>query len=216
MRDIPVFTTEHGVASLGLKEIPYKGVAYITIQDSLQPEKLLRECVDFCTMAGAEKIYATGHRYLEKYPLHTKILRMQRPLEGLPETDVALFPVTEKTIDTFRQLYNEKMFSVPNAATMTKQDAKKLLTESTGYFVHREESLLGIGIVEESELKAIATCVPGAGKAVLAALCSCIFSETVTLEVASTNLPAVALYVKMGFVCAAELRSWYDVKIFEG
>jgi hypothetical protein len=35
MRDIPMFTTEYGVASLVLKEIPYQAAAYITIQDSL-------------------------------------------------------------------------------------------------------------------------------------------------------------------------------------
>ena len=41
MKDFPVFTTEYGVASLILKEIPYQGTAYITLQDSLEPEKLL-------------------------------------------------------------------------------------------------------------------------------------------------------------------------------
>jgi len=32
MRDIPVFTTQYGVASLVLKEIPYKKRAHITLQ----------------------------------------------------------------------------------------------------------------------------------------------------------------------------------------
>ena len=31
MRDIPVFTTQHGVASLVLREIPYKGMALTTV-----------------------------------------------------------------------------------------------------------------------------------------------------------------------------------------
>ena len=39
MRNIPVFTTEFGVASLILKEIPYKGTAYVRLQSSLYPEK---------------------------------------------------------------------------------------------------------------------------------------------------------------------------------
>ena len=30
MKDLQVFTTEHGVASLILKEIPYQGTAYIS------------------------------------------------------------------------------------------------------------------------------------------------------------------------------------------
>ena len=55
-----VFTTENGVASIVLREIPYKGIAYITLQDTLQPEKLLRECVEFCKAAGADRIYGKG------------------------------------------------------------------------------------------------------------------------------------------------------------
>jgi hypothetical protein len=61
MRDFPVFNTEYGVASLVLKEIPYQGVAYIVVRDTLEPEKLLKECVDFCRVCGAEAVYATGH-----------------------------------------------------------------------------------------------------------------------------------------------------------
>ncbi len=216
MRDIPVFTTENGVASLALKEIPYKGTAYITLQDTLEPNKLLRECVDFCKMAGAEQIYATGHPCLAEFPLYTSVLRMQRPREGIPDTDAALFPVTEKTVETFRVIYNEKMFSVPNAATMTKQDGQKLLTDGTGYFVHRGEILLGIGIVAGDEIKAVASCIPGAGRDVMLALCGTIFGETVTLEVVSNNLPARKLYEKLGFVAISRLRSWYNVKNFQG
>ena len=48
MKDLPLFTTEHGVASLVLKEIPYQKTAYIILRDSLEPEALLKECADFC------------------------------------------------------------------------------------------------------------------------------------------------------------------------
>ena len=214
MRDIPIFATKNGVASLVLKEILYKGIAYITIQDTLQPDKLLRECVDFCKMAGAEQIYATGHAYLEKFPLYTSVLRMKRPREGMPDTDAALFPVTEKTVEDFRNIYNEKMFTVPNAATMTKQDAKKMLTEGTGYFVQKGETLLGIGLVAGDEIRAVAACIPGAGADVMQALCSAIFEETVTLEVACNNLSACKLYETLGFVPVAELSRWYVVENF--
>ena len=37
MRDFPFFTTEYGVSSLVLKEIPYRSEAYIRILDA-QPE----------------------------------------------------------------------------------------------------------------------------------------------------------------------------------
>ena len=58
MRDIPMFTTEYGVASLVLKEIPYRQEAYICILATEQPRELLDECISFCRVCGAEKIFA--------------------------------------------------------------------------------------------------------------------------------------------------------------
>ena len=40
MKDFPMFTTDFGVASLILKEVPYQGCSYIIIRDALQPEEL--------------------------------------------------------------------------------------------------------------------------------------------------------------------------------
>ena len=48
MKDIPVFDTPYGVASLFLREIPYRGRAYIKIQSALEPEKLLEENRERC------------------------------------------------------------------------------------------------------------------------------------------------------------------------
>ena len=42
MKDFPVFTTEYGIASLVLKEIPYKEEGYITLRASDTPEELLK------------------------------------------------------------------------------------------------------------------------------------------------------------------------------
>ena len=99
MKDFPVFTTEYGVASLILKEIPYQGTAYITLQDSLEPGKLLEECVAFCRVCGAEAVYATGHEILESYPLYTAMWEMRCPWESLPDTEAGLFPVVEATLE---------------------------------------------------------------------------------------------------------------------
>ena len=80
MRDFPVFTTEHGAASLILKEIPYRKEAYIRIQSTQEPEMLLEECVSFCTACGAEQVYAAGHDILETYPFHTSVWQMRGEL----------------------------------------------------------------------------------------------------------------------------------------
>ena len=211
MRDFPVFTTENGAASLVLREIPYRGVAYITVQDTLNPKELLAECVDFCKMAGAEKIYATGHQWLENYPVYTSVIKMQCAKDSLPDSDAALFPVTEKTIEQWRSYYNERMQNVPGASTMTREDGKQLLAKGGGYFVHKDGELLGIGIAREDRIEAIASVKPGAGDMVLLSLCSALFSENVVLEVAANNEPAIRLYERLGFLKTELLRTWYDV-----
>ena len=68
MRDFPVFTTENGVGSLVLREIPYSGIAYVTVQDSSFPTVFIKECLEFCRVVGAAQVYATGHEVLEDYP----------------------------------------------------------------------------------------------------------------------------------------------------
>ncbi|MBQ3528890.1 MAG: GNAT family N-acetyltransferase [Oscillospiraceae bacterium] len=211
MRDFPVFTTENGVASIVLKEVPYKGIAYITIQDSLAPTELLTECVEFAQMAGARHIYATGHEMLEKYPLYTSVLKMSRSREGIQETDCALFPVTEKTKDQWQNLYNEKMKAVSNSSTMTNADMEKLLTRGGGYFIHKDGELLGIGSAFGDTVESVIAAKPGVGEAVMLALCSSLFSERIVLEVASNNAPALKLYEKLGFIRVSELSRWYDV-----
>ena len=103
MRDFPVFSTEYGVGSLVLKEIPYRGAAYITIRDSAQPELFLSECTDFCRAVGAQTVYATGSECLAKYPLHTAVIQMTASWDVIPETDACLFPVKESTLFSGRK-----------------------------------------------------------------------------------------------------------------
>lgn len=211
MRDIPVFTTEYGVASLVLREIPYRQEAYIRIQDTAFPKEFLEECVTFCRMAGAEKIYATGHDFLKMYPLHTAVWRMQRSMENLPETDAMTMPVTEQTLEQWRDIYNSAMSAVPNASYMDTADARKMLEHGEGYFVHRAGRLLGIGIAAAGTVQTIAAVVPGTGKDVLLALTHALFGDMIELEVASANTRAINLYKKLGFIRSAELSRWYSV-----
>ncbi len=212
MKDIPVFTTENGAASLTLREIPYRGIAYVQIQSSLEPEALLEECVQFCTMCGAERIVATGHPALEKYPLRNGVILRKRPLEGLPDTDAALFPVQEQTLKKWLEIYNTAMKNVANAAWMTQKDGEEMLRKGDGYFVHRGDALLGIGKASGEKIGAIVAVQKGAGADVVLALCHALMADTVSLEVASNNERAVRLYDRLGFVPVAELCRWYTVK----
>lgn len=211
MRDIPVFTTDAGVASLTLKEIPYKEEAYIRLQDTREPEALLKECRDFCIAAGAQRVYASGHTILKKYPFHTSVWQMSRLRQGLPETDAALFPVQKQTLEQWRVLYNEKMREVANSAYMDVTDAQKLLEKGTGYFVHRENTLLGIGVAAAERINSVIAVVPGTGQDVLLALNHALSGERISVEVASSNLRAIHLYERLGFLKTAELSQWFQI-----
>ena len=211
MRDFPMFTTEFGIASLVLKEVPYRQEAYIIIRSTEEPEELLKECVSFCRMVGAEKVYAKGHPILEQYPLHTIIYEMRGTAEVDPEMVENIFPVTEATVGRWREIYNEKMRSIDCAATQTSRDEKTILSSSGTYFVHRGGAVLGIGWMEDTELLAICAAAPGEGRRVMHTLMSTVEGAQVHLEVASTNLRAIRFYESLGFIKTGEKSRWYRV-----
>ncbi len=208
MKDIPVFATENGAASLILGEIPYRGQAYIRIQDSLEPERLLEECVSFCRMCGAEEIYASGHPWLEALPLHCTVLEMRGEAKPDPEKTRCLWPVTRETAPEFRKLYNARMAGVDNAGTLEVKD-EVWLSSGPAYFVHNAGNLLGIGILEDNCIRAVASAIPGAGEETLHTLFTLCPGEMLRLEVASTNTRAIKLYERAGFIKTGELSRWY-------
>jgi RimJ/RimL family protein N-acetyltransferase len=213
MRDFPFFTTDYGVASLLLKEIPYKKQAYICVRDVQHDglEQHLQECVGFCKMAGAEHIYADGHEELDRYPLYTSVLKMRGQVNIIPEELAQLFPVTEQTVGRWREIHNQKMRDVDNAGTLEKRDEKRILESGGAYFIHENGKLLGIGWLEKNNILAIAGAVPGAGERIMKTMLSLQEGETITLEVASTNLRAIRLYEKLGFVVVEEISRWYQI-----
>lgn len=211
MKDFPAFSTAHGAASLILKEIPYRGEAYIRVQSSQEPELLVRECADFCAVCGAEKIYASGHKCLEAFPLYTIMYQMSGEIPLREEEIPSMFPVTAQTVSLWRAHYNERMRGVDNAATLEQRDEAEIL-RGGAYFIHRDGTLLGIGWLDGSELRAIASLQRGAGEAVCRAMQSLIPCQRITLEVASTNSRAISLYERLGFLKTVELSRWYRVK----
>lgn len=211
MRDFPVFTTENGVGSLVLKEIPYSGIAYVTIRDSSFPEEFLHECLAFCKAVGASTVYATGSGTLEKYPFFTSVIQMAAATDAIPYSDAFVFPVTDQTVSRWREIYNQKMKNVDNASYMSEAAAGEMLKSGSGYFVHRDGNLLGIGMVGQDRIDCVASVVPGGGREVVCALAHAFMGESVVLEVASTNHKAICLYESMGFIRTAEISRWYKI-----
>ncbi len=212
MRDFPIFTTDFGVSSLFLKEIPYKSEAYIRIRDvqSGYFREHLTECAAFCRMAGAERIYAAAHEALEGYPVQASILEMRGMAWVDPEKLKNLFPVTKETVSTWRTYYNAAMQGVDHAGTLESREEGKICSGGA-YFVHDQGELLGIGWVEKNTLVTVAAVRKGAGEAVMHTLMSLIEGETMILEVASTNTRAIRLYEKLGFLKTGEKTRWHDV-----
>lgn len=211
MRDFPVFTTENGVGSLVLKEIPYRGVAYITIRDSLTPAEFLSECVDFCRAVGAEHIYASGHEILETYPLYTSVFQMTGSVSLIPETDVCLFPVSEATLHQWCEIYNRRMEKVDNASYLSEREARELLKSGDAYFIHRNGELLGIGKASGNRIDCVASVKSGCGKEIVCALVHGLLSDPLVLDVASTNMRAIRLYESLGFIKTMEISRWYKI-----
>ncbi len=213
MKDMPVFTTEYGVASLTLKEVPYRQEAYIRIHD-VQPgclNQLLEECTGFCRAVGAERIFASGHAELGCYPLHTAVYEMRGDAWVDPALLESLFPVTEQTVDRWRKAVNERMRDVDNAATLECRDENQILSSGGAYFVHSGGELLGVGWLDGEKLLCVAAVKPGAGEKTMHSLMSIVEGESMTLEVASTNERAIRLYEKLGFVKTHEVSRWYRV-----
>lgn len=211
MRDFPMFTTDYGVASLILKEVPYKDEAYIIVQSTEQPEELLKECVSFCRAVGAEKIYARGHEIAESYPLHCAVYEMRGNIPVDESKVENLWPVTKENIGSWRDFLNGKLRYIDNAGTLEQKGEQEILDLGGAYFVHRAGELLGAGWLVDDELKLIAA-EKGTGERVLHTLLSVTDPEQIWLHVVSTNGRAIRFYEKMGMIKTAELRRWYRVR----
>lgn len=213
MKDFPVFTTDFGVSSLILREIPYRQEAYIHVQD-VQPGMIrehLAECASFCRMAGAERIYARGEGLSGVYPVHASVVEMRGVARVDPGKLEHLFPVTEQTVGQWRRICNERLRNVDHAATLTAAEEKKILESGGAYFVHRSGELLGIGWLRDTCLLLVAAVQKGAGEAVMHTLMSLVEGADITVEVASTNTRALRLYEKLGFCPCKILFEWYKI-----
>ena len=75
MKDIPVFSCPDGIATLILREVPFRGEGYILVRGVFGTlEGLLAECAGFCRAAGAERLFAAGEADFSGYPAAIRIL----------------------------------------------------------------------------------------------------------------------------------------------
>lgn len=210
MRDIPFFTTEYGTASLILREIPYKKLAYVqpvSVLPGFLPA-LAEECRAFCRAAGAEAVYLSCLGMETLWPVDRTVITMTCPRERLLPGTAALYPVLPENVAHYRAMYNRAMEKVDNAATMERRDEETLLAQGGGYFVHWAGKLLGLGQLAGGELRTVISQGPGGGEAVVRTLAELAQEDVISLQVVSTNARALALYRRLGFIQAGIKSQW--------
>lgn len=211
MRDIPVFTTDNGVASLVLRQIPYRGEAFVRVQDTCAPDAFLDECAAFCRAAGAVRVFAAGSAVPAHRPLYTEIWQMACPRAALLGADACAVPVTADTLSAWQTCCNARMRGVPAAAFLDDSDAGALLARGGAYFIQQDGAQIGIGEVSDACLRVVAATKPGAGETVVRTLAGLLTGDTVSLETASENRRALRLYLRLGFRKTAVLTRWFTV-----
>lgn len=211
MKDMPMFTTESGVASLTLSNIPYTKAAYIQIHDTCEPEKFIKECCDFCVAVGAESVFAAGNACLERYSHYTDILTLECFKNDLPPANAITMLVDAENAERWREIYWDRMVNVPNASYISNRDMMKRLETSQCFFVFHDDREIGIGMCHQDEITVVVGTVPGMGREVVLALAQNIVAEKIKVTVANENRPAMDLYERLGFTCTEVISKWYKI-----
>ncbi|MGO5114799.1 GNAT family N-acetyltransferase [Candidatus Avoscillospira sp. LCP25S3_F1] len=215
MKDIPIFTGEHGVATLILREIPHQQRAYVMLRTVWRLQPFLAECRAFCRMAGAESVYVTGQEALHSLPFVHAMERWTCRRAALPPLlePVDLTPLDDGNREEFRTLYNRLFAQVPNAATCTSQEAARIQQEEQAALAVVHGQTAGLAQWTDGCLEAIGVEPEfrGLGYRLALTVLHRMTTETVELQVSSANQRAVALYQRLGFTKAETLSRWYDL-----
>ena len=211
MKNIPFFTTESGGASLTLEQIPFNRTAYIRIQSSCEPGRLLKECRDFCRAVGAKTVYATGIEEPDNSISVASVIRMTRDRAGLPGTDLTAVSVDETNGEPFRDIYNKKMHKIPFASAIRMDDLNAIIERKNGYYLYRCQELVGIGVADGAWIRAVVSLKRGAGKEIMLALNQVLEGDAVTVELVDINKRAKDLYESLGFCFSETVSTWYKI-----
>lgn len=214
MKDIPIFTCEYGMATLILREIPYRGEGYVLLRavfSELLP--LLRACVGFCRAAGAERVYFSGNDALSSYPRYACLRERSIAADALPPTDAEAVPLKPEEAERWAEQYRRRFCDVPAAQSCTSAFLKEVLSEREGYYVVRGGRTVGLGQLRGGELAALASLERGAGRDVVCALAKRLSTPQIRLVCAEENLPAMRLYDALGFELGAVRECWYAADV---
>ena len=215
MKDIPVFTGAHGIATLVLKEIPWSGCGYVIVRSVwTDAAAFLEECLGFCRACGAEQVYASWE--LADLPAEHAydMIELQMKKSELPKGEpVELQELTKENSETFLQVYHTCFRQVPNAASYGKKDTARLLGEDTAYLVCKDGVCAAVAEISKTGLEAVAVLPEyrGLGYALTRTVLEMVPSVTLKLKTASTNARALRLYERLGFRQTQVLSRWWKL-----
>ncbi len=219
MKNIPVYITEYGTATLILREIPHREIAYILLQSALPGhlEDHAAQCAAFCRSCGAKTCLVSPGRDVgppalphahDIYRLHT-----YKDYLPVPDAPVLLAPVDASNDAIFQRIYNQCFRSVSNAATCDRDHLALLRQpDRQGFLALTDASApYGIGELWGSELAAVGLLPEyrGGGQALTLSLLARCPGPEVTLTVASDNDAAIRLYDRLGFTVTETVSRWY-------
>lgn len=214
MKDIPLFTGDHGIATLLLRGIPAGGCAYVLVRSARpgQTDALLDECRRFCLMAGATQVLAAAPTPLA-LPVAYDLLELSCPRAQFPPPapPVALRPVTPDNAAVYLRLYAEIFRGVPGADICTAADLMQLPPRSAAYVAEAAGAPAGVGMHTADALRVVGVLPAhrGLGRPLTLALLARTTADIVTLQVSSANAPAMRLYTALGFTRRRVLSRWY-------
>ena len=214
MKNIPVFTSAYGIATLILREIPWNGCAYVLVRSvwNGQAAALLEECRGFCRAVGAKEVFAVYET--EELPAEHAydMIAMARPKAGLPEgKPVELEPLTRENSGAYLEIYNSCFAAVPSAASYDRDSLEPLYGEELAWLAKVDGVYAGVAEISKEGLEGIAVLPEyrGLGYDLALAVLQMVPSTMLRLKVASTNSRALCLYERLGFSREAVQKRWY-------
>jgi hypothetical protein len=220
MRNIPVFLSQGGTATLILREIPHRATAYVLLRTVVDLKILLEEATAFCREAGAERCLASPGETdccLEGTPIYEiYVLHMDKKQLPPPERRVELAPVTRKNGRIYLETYNRCFASVSHALTYDRGQLERIFrTGQQAFLAKHQGKILGMGELHGNELAAVGLLPECRGQGLSRDLTLCLLGNCpgpeITLTVVSDNAPALRLYDHLGFRVSRVESSWYEL-----
>ena len=217
MKNIPMFTGQHGMATLVFKELSFSGSAYVVVRAVWTGETaaFLEECRGFCRAVGAEKIYASWEEKSLPADHAYDVLGLYREKAGLPlpNREVELEELRPENGEEYLRIYNTCFRSVAGAASYDKQDLRRLYGQDCAFLAKMDGQYAAVTEISKEGLESVAVLPEhrGLGHDLSLTVLPMVPNPILRLKVASSNLRALNLYRRLGFVQENVRSRWYQL-----